>query len=234
MKQITYDRIETLPHMPVKKQCKLIKVFPEYLNSKRKMMTGKYGKVKTDRIFEKALNEYPDIVKKIPVFQTSMYDTLMTMAAKMAAVKKGMRAAGIGTEEFVKFYMEDTRSTARKIPAFLRKILGKIYLSELVRNYLKKVAKTLSANQWPTRIIDGTPIDDFIMSIETRNCRMVGFWESIGEGDIKPYCTFFDFTSAELLGLGLRQVSTIDSGVCKYCFYRNGKVCWPEAVQQIL
>jgi hypothetical protein len=63
---------------------------------------------------------------------------------------------------------------------------------------------------------------------------MVAFWESIGEGDIRPYCTFFDFTSAEALGLGLKQVSDIDTGVCKYCFYKNGKVHWPESIQRIL
>ena len=63
---------------------------------------------------------------------------------------------------------------------------------------------------------------------------MVAFWESVGEGDIRPYCTFFDFTSAEALGLGLRQVSDIDSGVCKYCFYKNGQVKWPESIERIL
>ena len=71
------------------------------------------------------------------------------------------------------------------------------------------------------------------MSVETKNCQMVEFWESVGEDDIKPYCTFFDFTSAELLDIGLKQVSTIDSGICKYCFYKKGNVEWPDAVQRI-
>jgi len=67
-----------------------------------------------------------------------------------------------------------------------------------------------------------------------KNCQMVAFWESIGEVDIDSYCVFSVFTSAELLGVGLKQVSTIDSGVCKYCFYKKGKVQWPDAVQKIL
>jgi hypothetical protein len=82
-------------------------------------------------------------------------------------------------------------------------------------------------------VIDGTPQDDFEMSVETRECQMVRFWESVGEGDIIPYCTFFDFTAAESLGVGLKQVSTIDSGVCKYCFYRNGGVEWPEKIREL-
>ena len=81
--------------------------------------------------------------------------------------------------------------------------------------------KSVSANGWPTKVIDGTNDEDFEMVVETRDCQMVAFWESIGEGDIKPYCTFFDF-------------SAIDSGICKYCFYKSGQVQWPEAVHNIL
>jgi hypothetical protein len=163
-----------------------------------------------------------------------MYDALMATASKMAALKKGMNSVGISTEEFVKFSIEDTRSTGEKVPSFLLKMGGKVYLSKLMRRYLKKVGKSVSENGWPTEVIDGKKTDDFEMSVETRNCQMVAFWESIGEGDIKPYCTFFDFTSAEMLGVGLKQVSTIDSGVCKYCFYKRGKVEWPAAVQEVL
>lgn len=145
-----------------------------------------------------------------------------------------MNAAGISTEEFVKFSIEETRATGDKIPSFLLKMGGKIYLSKPIRKYLKKVGKSATENGWPTKVIDGKENDDFEMSLETRNCQMVAFWELIGEGDIRPYCTFFDFISAELLGVGLKQVSTIDSGVCKYCFYKKGQVEWPEAVRKVL
>jgi hypothetical protein len=145
-----------------------------------------------------------------------------------------MKKAGIGTEEFVKFNIEQTRSSAERIPEFLRKLGGRIYLSRLMRKYLNRVAENITKNGWPTKLLMGTKQDDYVMSLETRNCQMVAFWESIGEGDIRPYCTFFDFASAEALGIGLRQVSDIDSGVCKYCFYRKGKVNWPESIQKIL
>jgi len=217
-----------------KKQAKLINRFPKYLKSKRKEMILQYGEEKTEQIFSVARREYPKVLKKTPTFNTPMYDALMVTAGKMAALKKGMNAAGISTEDFVKFSIEDTRKTGRKVPSFLLKLGGKIYLSKLMRNYLKKVGKSVNENGWPTRVIDGKKTDDFEMSVETRNCQMVAFWESIGEADIRPYCTFFDFTSAELIGVGLKQVSTIDSGVCKYCFYKKGEVEWPEAVRNVL
>lgn len=216
------------------KQLKLKKSFPKYLKSNKKRMIRYFGEETTAKIFSEAEQVYPEIVNKIPYFDTPMYDALIILASKMAALKKGMKAAGIGTEEFVRFFIENTRSTAQKAPFFLRRFGGKIYLSRLVRIYLKRVAKSVTANGWPTKLIDGSKENDFDMSVETENCQMVAFWESIGEGDIKPFCTFFDFTSAELLGIGLKQVSTIDSGVCKYCFYKKGKVEWPDAVQRIL
>lgn len=225
---------KTFSGISEKKQLKLKKKFPWYLNSYRKRMIKCYGEETTNKIFSEAKRAYPEIVIKIPSFNTPMYDALIVVASKMAALKKGMKAAGLCTEEFLKFLIEDTRLTAKKIPNFLRRLGGKIYLSKLMRRYLKRVAKSATANGWPTKLIYGTKENDFDMSIETENCQMVAFWESVGEGDIKPYCTFFDFTSAELLGIGLKQVSTIDSGVCKYCFYKNGIVDWPDSVQNII
>jgi len=217
-----------------KKKGKLIKSLPKFLKSKKKALEKQFGKEKTEKILNVASNVYPDIVNVTPTFKSTMYDGLLGLASKLAALKKGMRSVGISTEEFVKFNIEQTRLSSSKIPGFLRKLGGKIYLSSPIRKYLKKVAKIVDANGWSTRLIDGTKQDDFSMSIETRNCQMVTFWESIGEGDIKPYCSFFDFSAAEVMKLGLKQISDYDSGVCKYCFYKKGKVQWPESIQKII
>jgi hypothetical protein len=228
------EQNKTILFIGEKKRVRLKKSFPEYLKSNRKRIINYFGEKTGEIIFSEAKHVYPGIVNKTPCFNTPMYDALIILAGKMAALKKGMKSAGIGTEEFVKFFVENTRSTARKIPSFLRNLGGKVYLSKLVRIYLKSVAESVTANGWPTKLIDGSKENDFDMSVETKDCQMIAFWESIGEGDIKPYCTFFDFTSAELLGIGLKQVSKIDSGICKYCFYKRGGVQWPEAVQKIL
>jgi hypothetical protein len=226
--------MKTLNYINDKKQRKLLKSLPGFLHQKRKALRAAYGQEKTEIIVNTAIKAYPDIVRVLPTFNTPMYDALMSVASKMAALKKGMKAAGIQTEEFVKFNIEQTRSVAKKVPLVLKKLGGKLYLSNLMRWYLNGVAKSVSANGWPTKLINGTKNDDYVMSVETRDCQMVAFWESIGEGDIRPYCTFFDFTSAELLGVGLKQVSTIDCGVCKYCFYKKGQVSWPHAIQKII
>lgn len=216
------------------KQVKLINSLPKYLKSKRKALEVNFGQEKTKTILKVASDVYPEIVLNVPTFHSAMYDTLMELASKMAALKKGMKAAGIDVREFVKFNIQQTRASANKVPKVLRNLGGKIYVSKPMRKYLNKVAQKVTQHGWPTNLINGTKHDDYVMSLETRNCQMLAFWESVGEGDIKPYCTFFDFTSAEALGLGLRQVSDIDTGVCKYCFYKKGTVDWPESVQGIL
>ncbi len=223
--------IELIDH---NKQVKLIKSLPKYLQSKKKALEANYGAEKASTIIRVANEVYPEIVCRVPTFHSTMYDSLMVLASKMVALKKGMKAVGISTREFVKFNIEQTRSSANKVPKALRRLGGQIYVSKPMRRYLNKVAQQVTRNGWPTKLIHGTKQDDFVMSLETRNCQMVAFWESVGEGDIRPYCTFFDFTSAEALGLGLRQVSDIDSGVCKYCFYKNGQVKWPESIEHIL
>jgi hypothetical protein len=217
-----------------KKKAKLIRSYPRFLRSRKKALEEEFGKEKSERILSVASETYPEIVDLTPTFKSAMYDGLVGLASKLAALKKGMRSAGINTEEFVKFNIEQTRIAASKIPGFVRKLGGKIYLSSPMRRYLKKVAKTVNTNGWPTQLVDGSKHDDFSMSIETRNCQMVAFWESIGEGDIKPYCAFFDFSAAEVMGLGLKQISDYDSGLCKYCFYKKGKVEWPEPINNII
>ena len=217
-----------------KKQKKLIRNFPKYLYAIESSLIDQFGKEKASEIMTQAWLAYPDILPLTPCFETPMYDALMVQAGKMAALKKGMKMAGISTEQFVRFNIEQTRSKAGRIPSWVKRVGGRLYLSGFMRRYLKKVGRSVSSHGWPTEVIDGTPQDDFEMSVETRECQMVRFWESIGEGDIKPYCTFFDFTAAESLGVGLKQVSTIDSGVCKYCFYRNGGVEWPERIREIM
>jgi len=217
-----------------KQKAKLVKSLPKFLKSKRKALEKQFGKEKTERILNVASEVYPNIVNVTPTFKSAMYDGLVGLASKLAALKKGMRAADISTEEFVKFNIEQTRKNSSKVPGFLKKLGGKIYLSSLMRIYLKRVAKTVTVNGWPTNLINGTSKDDYAMSIETHDCQMVAFWKSVGEGDIKPYCSFFDFSAAEVLGLGLKQISDYDSGVCKYCFYKKGKVEWPNAIKSII
>jgi hypothetical protein len=217
-----------------KKKAKLIRSYPRFLKSRKKALEEEFGKEKSERILSVASETYPEIVDLTPTFKSAMYDGLVGLASKLAALKKGMRSTGINTEEFVKFNIEQSRIAASKIPGFVRKLGGKIYLSSPMRKYLKRVAKTVNANGWPTQLVDGSKHDDFSMSIETQNCQMVAFWESIGEGDIKPYCAFFDFSAAEVMGLGLKQISDYDSGLCKYCFYKKGKVEWPEPINNII
>ena len=56
----------------------------------------------------------------------------------------------------------------------------------------------------------------------------------MGEDDLIPYCSFMDFTNAESMGYSLKQTSTIESGVCTFCFNSKSKVYWPEKIREII
>ena len=112
--------------------------------------------------------------------------------------------------------------------------MGSIYLSRIIRPLLNRVGRSATDNGWPTQVIDGKKSDDFNMKICTRDCQIVNFMKSVGEDDLIPYCSFADFTNAESMGYGLKQTTTIDSGVCTFCFNKKGKVQWPDAVQRVM
>ena len=149
-------------------------------------------------------------------------------------LKKGLKDLGVGVEEFVGLMIEYFRKTRSKIPKAIRNIGGKLFLSKLMRGYLKNVAKKVTKNGWPTDVIDGKRNDDFEMKVCTKDCQMVKFISSVGEEDLIPYCSFFDFVNVESMGYSLKQTTTIDSGVCTFCFNKKGKVYWPEAIKEII
>ena len=218
----------------ISKSEKLEKSLKKYLNGLEKLLIQKNGAEKTQSIIEKSKAYYPAIIKKMPFFNTPMYDQLIVLTSKMIAVKKGMKNEGVGVEEFVDFMIDDFRKSRSKIPKALRNLFGKIFLSKIVRVFLKKVGKSATENGWPTEVISGTKGDDFTMKICTKDCQMVNFMRSVGEDDFIPYCSFADFANAESLGYSLKQTSTIDSGVCTFCFNKKGKVHWPETLKEIL
>jgi len=216
------------------KSLKLEKSLAKYLNKIKKILVRRYGNTRANDIIEQATNHYPDIIPKIPFVSTPMYDKLLVLNSKMMALKKGMKAEGIGVEEFVSLQIEILRKQTDNIPKVIKRLMGKLYLSRIIRPLLKRVGKSATDNGWSTQVIDGKKDDDFSMKIITTNCQMINFMRSVGEEDIQPYCTFADFTTAETLGLGLQQISSIDTGTCAYCFYKKGKVHWPDEVQNII
>jgi len=217
----------------INKSVNLSKSLDKYLTKLEKPLVLRYGKSKTNAIILKAKIHYPYIITKIPFVNTPMYDTLLVINSRMMALKKGMKDEGIGVEEFVSLQIETLRQRTKNIPNIIKKLMGKLYLSRAARFLLKRVGESASYHGWPTQVLDGKRDDDFDMKIITTNCQMLNFMCSVGEDDIQPYCTFADFATAETLGLGLKQISSIDTGTCAYCFYKKGEVIWPDAVQKI-
>lgn len=218
----------------IKKSARTEESFKKYLKGIKTFLIQKCGEEKTQLLIERSGSYFPQIIQNMPYFNSATYDELIVTCAKIMVLKKSLKDLGVGVEEFVALMIEYFRETRGKIPKTIRNIGGKIFLSKLMRGFLKNVAKKVTKNGWPTEVIDGRKQDDFDMKVCTRDCQMVNFITSIGEEDLIPYCSFFDFINAESMGYGLKQTTTIDSGVCTFCFNKRGEVHWPEAIKEIL
>ena len=217
----------------ISKSAKLEQLFEKYLRGVENLLIQKYGDGKTKSVFQCARSYYPLIIQHMPYFDSTMYDQLIVTCAKMLVLKKGLNENGTGVEEFVGLMIEHLRETRSKVPKTFRNIGGKVFLSKLMRRYLKRVASRVTLSGWPTEVFSGSRQDEFEMKICTRECQMVRFIAAVGEEDLTPYCSFADFANAESLGYGLKQTSTIDSGVCTFCFNKTGKVYWPERLKRL-
>lgn len=218
----------------INKSDKLQKALNKYLSGIKAELIQEYGKERSLAIIENSKLAYPEIILKIPYFNTPMYDSLVMLNSRMMALKKGMKHELLDVEDFLRFQLKHLRSQMKSKPQFLRHLVGKIFLSKLMRIFLKKVARSTTRNGWPTQLDEGSKMDDFTMKISTQDCQMVNFMRSVGEEDLIPYCSFADFANAESLGYGLKQTSTIDSGTCTFCFNKKGAVHWPDGIQSVL
>ena len=218
----------------VNQSARLQKSLNNYLSGIEGSLGDEFGTVKAQSIIEKSRGHYPEIIEKIPYFDTPMYDSLVVLNSKMMALKKGMKDEKIYVEDFVRFQVQDLRSKMNSKPKYVRHIMGKVFLSKLMRIFLKRVARSTTKNGWPTEVDSGARGADYTMKISTTNCQMVNFMRSVGEEDLVPYCSFADFVNAESMGISLKQASTIDSGTCTFCFHNKGEVSWPEPLQNII
>ncbi|UCE39061.1 MAG: hypothetical protein JSW00_07525, partial [Thermoplasmata archaeon] len=123
---------------------KMNKDLNHYLGKLEKSLEAGWGPDKTSSIIKRAKEHYPEIITEMPFFNTPMYDSIILLGSRILAVKKAMNDEGIGVEEFVAFFIKDSREKSNRIPAILRKIGGWIYLSKPVRFYLKRVARSAS------------------------------------------------------------------------------------------
>lgn len=216
------------------KSKKLQKSLNKYLSGIEGHLIEAYGKERAMVIIENSKTAYPDIIVKIPFFDTPMYDSLVVINSRMMALKKGMKHELLSVEDFLIFKVKVLRSQMNSKPRMIRHLMGKIFLSKPMRIFLKKVAKRTTKNGWPTQVDSGSAEDSYNMKVTTENCQMVNFMRSVGEEDLVPYCSFADFANAESMGIGLKQTSTIDSGRCTFCFSKKGDVNWTDKIQKVL
>jgi hypothetical protein len=218
----------------INKSEKLQKALNKYLSGLKGDLIHEYGKDKAAAIIENSKTAYPEIIHKIPFFDTPMYDSLVVLNSRMMALKKGMKDELLNVEDFVQFQVKILRSKMNSRPQLIRHLMGKVFLSKLMGIFLKKVARSTTKNGWPTQVGRGSKEDNYTMKVSTQNCQMVNFMRSVGEEDLVPYCSFADFANAESMGIGLKQTSTIDSGTCIFCFNKVGAVHWPDSLQNII
>lgn len=212
----------------------LMRALERYLRRMRGPLVREYGPEKTDTIITRAPDHYQGIIPKIPYYSTPAYDSLVLLCSRMMALKKAMRDEGLGVENFASLIISSIRTRADRVPLFIRRFGGRLFLSRPVRWYMKRVGRKATENGWPTEVTDGDKGDAFDMRIRTTGCGMLRFVDSIGEGDLREYCSLFDFAMAEATGIGLKQVSTLDSGECVYAVSRNGIAKWPEALARAM
>ena len=135
----------------INKSEKLQKALNKYLFGLKGDLIHEFGKDKAAAIIENSKIAYPEIILKIPFFDTPMYDSLVVLNSRMMALKKGMKEELLNVEDFVQFQLKILRSKMNSRPQLIRNLMGKVFLSKLMGIFLKKVARNTTKMVGPLK-----------------------------------------------------------------------------------
>ena len=170
--------------------------------------------------YEKLLSELPDIGGN-----KNQFSKVIEINGWIVSLYRAMKAGGRATEEVVRICCEVADDLFQPLPSFVRRLLGRLGFSRLVKRRMRKQAALSQLRLYPADFVYTFQEEaDGGWSLRFSECAVNKFYEAQGAEDLKPYCNFFDVTYSRHLGMGIDASQTIGLG-CKTCTlaYKRGR-----------
>jgi hypothetical protein len=220
----------------VSQKDKLLKELDGLAKLIRPELAARYGEQTAVRLRQDTLAEYEKLLPQFPYVggKENPLTTNLVQAGYVLALYRALHAQGGTVEEAGELSHLAIERELKRIPAFVRRWIGRSKFSPSRIPKMKARAQASQARRYPGdwvfEVIEGDG-QTFDIGMTYTECGIDKFMRSQGASELTPYLCNTDYVTFGALGLGLVRTKTLGWG-CDCCDFRiqcKGTVppAWP-------
>jgi hypothetical protein len=188
------------------------------------LLAERYGAAAVPAILAEARDEFAALIPAIPYIggrANPLTDTLEQMAS-MLALYRVLQRRGRPVAEVGALVHAMAQRRIDSMPALLRRLAGRLYMSRLWRRRTERKALASQRGVYPGNFVfEVVPGDDSgaEWGINYLECGLVKFLHAQGADEFTPYMCFIDFLMFPAMGIRLERQGTLAQG-CAQCDFR--------------
>jgi hypothetical protein len=215
---------------------KLLRDLDGFAGLMRPELVARYGAEKAGRIHQDTLAAYEELIPQFPYIggQENRLTTNLVQAGYGLALYRALRAHGGTVEEAGELSHLAIERKMHRIPAFLRRLMGRFMFSPWRIRDMKRRAQVSQQRRYPGdwvwEVIEGDgETSDF--GITYTECGIDKLMRSQGAAELTPYLCNTDYVLFRALGMELVRTKTLAWGCdcCDFRIKRKGTMpsAWP-------
>lgn len=197
---------------------------PKMAEAGRAFATERYGQAFADILVRESLAEFEALIPELPYIggdRNPLTGNLVSSAGALA-VYRVMQRYGKPIEEAGELLYRSMETWIRRYPRFVRRLMGRYYLSRLSQRQSKKRSALSQQRRYPAdwvRVhVDGDG-QTFEWGVDYLECGIVKFLHNQGADELAPYLCLTDYALFGALGIELKRTMTLAEG-CEKCDFR--------------
>ena len=215
---------------------KLLAEHRQMAEAGRAFAAQRYGQAFADILVRESLPEFEALIPELPYIggkQNPLTGNLVSSAGALA-VYRAMQRHGKPIEETGELLYRLMETWIRRYPHFVRRLMGRYYLSRLSQRQSKRQSALSQQRRYPAdwvRVhVDGDG-QAFEWGVDYLECGIVKFLRSQGAEELAPYLCLTDYALFGALGIELTRTQTLANGDkrCDFRFKWGGEMPggWP-------
>jgi hypothetical protein len=215
---------------------KLIKGMDKFLRPIKPELVSKFGEEGANEIRVQALKEFEKLIPQFPYIggKDNNLTSNLIKASWGLALYLVLDGYGYDVEEVGELIHLSLERQLKKMPLFIRRLMGKTIFSK--RNLIKMKKRAEDSQQkkypgdWVWEIFEGDG-KAYDVGIDYTECGIVKFMRSQNADELIPYLCNLDYVLFEALGLELHRTKNLAWGCdcCNFRIKKNGTPpkAWP-------
>jgi hypothetical protein len=202
---------------------KLLDQLDKFLAQSRALLIKRYGEVQAATVHRETLDEYEQLIPDLPyIGRGNIFTGNLVQSAWALALYRAIRRHGGSLEEAGEVIHRAVEVKFNRMPAFLRRLKGKLRLSRwavrMMQNAARRSQEREYPGDWVFEVVEGDN-GAFDVGIDVTECGIVKFLHAQDADELAPYLCNLDYLVYQATGVELHRTMTLSWG-CAKCDFR--------------